>query len=62
MGNFNQKNLMKRSRSSNFLKKKGKENLKRRKETAKILMFSRTILSQERPYKWQLMIKVPLLQ
>jgi hypothetical protein len=52
MVNSNLKNLMRRSRSSSFLRKKGRESLKKRKETAKILMFSRTISSQERPYKW----------
>jgi hypothetical protein len=52
MVNSNPKNLMRRSRNSSFLKKKGRESLKKRKETAKILMFSRTISSQERLYKW----------
>jgi len=52
MANSNQKNLMRRSKNSSYLRKKGRESLKRKKETAKMLMFSRTISSRERLYRW----------
>jgi hypothetical protein len=62
MENFNLKNSMKKLKSNNNLRRKESVRAKKKKETVKMLILSKTILSQERHYKWQLMINLLLLQ